>query len=161
MKPSLITLLAGIALLVPAMLGASFSGIPSVPPPYPALVVIPMFFLGLLALFLPSLLFFAWHPTLFKGSNVFPKRTYILFVVLVVLTVPWFIVSWKFGLQYQGARFTYFACGVNAAWIAALTALLWRCWRKNNISFPSSLLVHWVLFAWLAWWAFPYLGELP
>jgi hypothetical protein len=124
-------------------------------------VLIPGFFLGLLALFLPSVLFFVWHPALFKGSNLFPKRTYVLFIALVVLTAVWFIVGWRFGLRYQGAWYAYFACAVNSAWIAALAALLWQCRRKKRISFASNLLVHWVLFAWLAWWAFPNLGELP
>jgi hypothetical protein len=160
MKPNVITLLAGIALLIPATLGFSFSGVPTVHAPFPALVVIPSFILSLTGLFFPSLLFFAWHPALFKGSNTFPKRTYFLFVALVVLSAIWFIVGWKFGLQYEGARYTYIVCVVNALWIAALAALLWQC-RSKKISFASNLLVHWVLFAWLAWWAFPYLGELP
>jgi drug/metabolite transporter (DMT)-like permease len=160
MKPNVITLLSGIALLIPATFGLSLSGVPTVHAPFPALVVIPSFFLGLPALFIPSVLFFAWHPALFKGNNKFPIRTYILFVALVVLTVIWFIVSWNFSIQYEGARYTYIVCAVNAVWIAALAALLWKC-RRKKISFPSNLLVHWVLFAWLAWWAFPYLGELP
>jgi hypothetical protein len=35
-----------------------------------------------------------------------------------------------------------------------------RTW-KMGASFRNSLFVHWMLFAWLAWYAFPYLGELP
>jgi hypothetical protein len=32
---------------------------------------------------------------------------------------------------------------------------------KGEPSFISNLVVHWILFVWLAWYAFPYLGELP
>jgi hypothetical protein len=28
-------------------------------------------------------------------------------------------------------------------------------------SFASNLIFHWLLFAWLGWFAFPYLGESP
>jgi hypothetical protein len=160
MKPNVITLLAGISLLVPATLGFSFSGVPTVHAPFPALVIVPSFVLGMPALFFPTVLFFAWHPALFKGSRTFAKRTYCLFVALVVLSAIWFSVGWKLGLQYEGARYTYIVCAVNAVWITVLSALLWQC-RRKKISFPFNLLVHWVLFAWLAWWAFPYLGELP
>ncbi len=160
MKPAPVTLLSGIALLVLAFLGTFHTGVPTVCAPLPALIVIPSFILGIPALIVPSVLFFAWHPALFKGSNTFPKRTHVVFVALVVLSAVWFIIGWRFGLQYEGVRYTYIVCAVNVVWIAVLAALLWQC-RRKNISFASNLLVHWVLFAWLAWWAFPYLGELP
>jgi hypothetical protein len=73
--------------------------------------------------------------------------------------VVWFIIVWKFGLQYEGTKYTYRVCAVNALWIAVLAALLWRS-RRKDISFISNLAVHWLLFAWLAWYAFPWLGEL-
>jgi hypothetical protein len=63
-------------------------------------------------------------------------------------------------LEYQGARHTYVVCIVNAAWIAFLWLIFARYWKREP-SFKINLLLHWVLFAWLAWYAFPYLGELP
>jgi hypothetical protein len=32
---------------------------------------------------------------------------------------------------------------------------------EEAIFFRFSLFLHWTLFAWLAWCAFPYMGELP
>jgi len=62
-------------------------------------------------------------------------------------------------LKYQGKRFTYGICALNAGWLV----LLWTVfmWRGNKPSFMNNLILHWLLFTWLGWYAFPYLGELP
>jgi hypothetical protein len=41
--------------------------------------------------------------------------------------------------------------------------ILWSVfiWAKRQPSFGRNLLAHWLLFVWLGWYAFPYLGELP
>jgi hypothetical protein len=116
----------------------------------PALTVIPTFLLldvGLyrVALAIPSIFFLFWNPQLFRGLAGIPRRTYVLFVSTVLLSIAWFVGGWKFGLEYQGTRFTYLVC---------------RSW-KRDLSFPSSLALNWLRFVWLAWYAFPYLGELP
>jgi hypothetical protein len=157
MKPRLITLLAGLSLMIPATFASL--GVPTLLTPLPGVVVISTFLLGVPAVFVPSLLFFAWHPALFKGSAKFPKRTYGLFSLLVVLTVVWFIISWKWGVQFQGAKYTIVACVINVVWIFGLGVVLWR--YRSQASFNSNLAIHWVIFLWLSWWAFPYLGELP
>jgi hypothetical protein len=63
------------------------------------------------------------------------------------------------GLEFQGPVFTYGSCLEN---ILAL-ALLWIAFirAKRAPSFRRNLLAHWMLFVWLGWYAFPYLGELP
>jgi len=131
----------------------------------PVLTVIPAFFLssaGLhgIAVAVPTIFFLLWNPQLFRGGPEVPKRTYFLFGGAILLSIAWFVASWKFGLQYQGRRFTYSMCVINALWILFLGLLFARS-RKGNQSFTSSLILHWLLFAWLAWYAFPYLGELP
>jgi hypothetical protein len=131
----------------------------------PALTVIPTFLLldvGLyrVALAIPSIFFLFWNPQLFRGLAGIPRRTYVLFVSTVLLSIAWFVGGWKFGLEYQGTRFTYLVCAINALWILLLSLLFTRSW-KRDLSFPSSLALNWLLFVWLAWYAFPYLGELP
>jgi len=155
-----VTFFAGMALLIPASLGTFLLSGPSISAPYPALVVVPGLLFGIPAALLPALLFFAWHPSLFKGSTTLPKRTYIGFVALVILNATWFIAGWKFGLEFQGVHYTRLVCAINVLWVATLAGLLLR-YRKANASFASNLVVHWLLFVWLAWYAFPYLGELP
>lgn len=100
-----------------------------------------------------------WNPGLFQGNADIPRRSWILLAVLTILTAVYFVGSWRYGLEYQGKRFTYGICALNAGWLV----LLWTTfmWRGNKPSFVKNLILHWLLFTWLGWYAFPYLGELP
>jgi len=157
MKPNQVTFLAGIGLIIPAAAGMVF--------PLSAFVIIPAFFLDswhltFFTVAIPTLLFFAWNPSLFKGSNAMPNRTHGLYAAVVVLSAAWFVAAWKDGVQFQGKQYTVAVCALDVVWAAVLGVILWR-YRRTNRSFPYNLAVHWALFAWLAWCAFPYLGELP
>ena len=80
--------------------------------------------------------------------------------VATALSTYWFVVGWQYGLKYQGARYTYVVCAINIVWVAALWAMFIRkLWSVP--SFRTNLLLHWALFAWLGWYALPWLGELP
>jgi hypothetical protein len=159
------TISAGLALLVPASIGLFASNVPSILGPFPALTVLPAFLLSgqgmwRVAVAVPTLCFFAWHPGLFRGDTKMPKRSYVLLIILILLAIADFVTSWNWGLQYQGAHYTHVVCAVNIAWVALLALAFARSWKRPP-SFAYSLFLHWMLFAWLAWCAFPYLGELP
>jgi hypothetical protein len=160
-----LTRIIGFTLFFPAVIGLGFGGVPSVLGPFPALTVLPAFHLSarplsLAVLFVPVLLFFAWNPGLFRGDAKIPKRSYVLLALATVLSIFWFVSGWSYGLKYRGPEFTYVVCIVNIAWIAFLWVMFARAWRVGS-SFKTNLFLHWRLFAWLAWYAFPYLGELP
>jgi hypothetical protein len=161
-KGGLATLIVGLSLLVPACIGLLISGAPTSLGPFPGMTAIPALFLSsrVVAVALPSLLFFAWNPGLFRGESKIPKRSYWLLAAATILSVIWFAMGWKYGLQYQGARYVYEVCVANIAGIAFLAVAFSRYW-KGGSSFRLNLALHWLLFAWLAWYAFPYLGELP
>jgi hypothetical protein len=160
-KTAVATMMAGVALLIPASIGLLISGAPTILCPFPALTVIPAFlFSRYLAVAAPMVLFFAWHPGLFRGEGIAPKRSYVLLIILILLSVVDFVTSWNWGLQYQGSHHTYGVCAVNVGWVVFLTLAFARGWKKPS-SFGFSLFLHWTLFAWLAWYAFPYMGELP
>jgi len=133
--------------------------------PLPALTVIPALFLsdwhnlGNAAVILPMLLFFLWNRQLFRGEARVPKRSYVLLALLAALSVIDFVVSWKWGLRYQGPQYTVVVCSVTIAWLAFLGLAFART-RNGTTSFGTSLFLHWMLFAWLGWYAFPWLGEL-
>jgi hypothetical protein len=164
-RTAVLTLMAGFGLLIPASIGLLSSGGPTMLGPFPALTVLPAFLLvdwhlWKASVILPTLLFFAWCPGLFRGQVETPKRSYGLFAVATVLSVVYFVASWKWGLQYQGIRYTHIVCIVNIGWAAFLGLIFARSWNRPP-SFRFNLFLHWMLFAWLAWYAFPYLGELP
>jgi hypothetical protein len=160
-KAAPVTFLAGMALLIPASLGLKDIG-PTILSPLPALTILPAFLLQLrnVAMVIPMLLFFAWRPGLFLGEGEIPKRSYALLAVAIVLSIIWFVGGWKFGMEFQGARYTYAVCIVNLVWACVLALAFVANWKKES-SFKTNLILHWLLFAWLAWYAFPYLGELP
>ena len=167
MKYLLITSIAGASLVIPAAvgLGLFLSGAPTIISPLPALTAIPALLLsdwhnlGNAVVMLPMLLFFLWNRQLFHGEAQVPRRSYVLLVVLAVLTVIDFVASWQWGLHYEGPRFTVAVCTANIAWLAFLGLAFARTY-KGTTSFTSSLFLHWMLFAWLGWYAFPWLGEL-
>ncbi len=127
--------------------------------PFPALVLIPAFFgLRWAAVAVPMVLFFVWNAGLFNGDARVPKRSYVLLIVATLVNALWFIVGWKDGLAIQGARYNYSVCMINIAWITVLWVMFARS-RKAEASFKMNLLFHWMFFAWLAWYAFPFFGE--
>jgi hypothetical protein len=164
-KSGVATMMAGLGLLVPASAGLIACNVPTMLCPFPALTVLPAFLLSgryffRAAVAIPMLLFFVWHPGLFRGEAIVPKRSYVLLAIAIVLSVVYFVVSWTWGLQYQGPQYAHVVCAVNVAWVAFLLLAFARSWKVPR-SFGFNLFLHWMLFAWLAWYAFPYLGELP
>ena len=164
MKRSHQTIAAGLALVIPAYCGLFPSGIPMLLRPFPALTLIPAFPLAAqrlepLVLLIPSMLFFASNPQLFRGEMTIPRRSLVFLALLTALSTLYFAWSWQYGLQYQGTVFTYGTAIANAGWLL----LLWAVFVTGRArpSFTTSLLAHFLLFAWLGWYAFPYLGELP
>jgi hypothetical protein len=113
-----------------------------------------------LVILIPSILFFLWSPGLLLNQkpNV-PKRTIALLGLLTILAVVDFGFGWKYGMQYQGSRYTIGVGIINVVWLVFLWWTVIHC--RSQPSFKGHLLSHWFLFAWLAWYAFPYLGELP
>jgi hypothetical protein len=110
-----VTFAAAATLFVPAWLGIFSSGIPTILGPLPALTSLPALFLANPGIYwivvgIPSAIFLLWNPQLLRGVAKIPARTFVLFVLCASLTIFYFVGSWNFGIQYQGARFTYVMC---------------------------------------------------
>ena len=78
-KYAVTTLVAGLALLVPAAIGLHDNG-PTIIHPLPALTILPAFFLAgfhlwRAAVVIPTLLFFAWNPGLLFGDGKIPRKS--------------------------------------------------------------------------------------
>jgi hypothetical protein len=164
MDYKLATTIGGLGLLIPSAMGLLVTGYPTILHPFPAITVLPAFFLASAHLWMagtavPIIFFFSWSPRLWQGETRVPKRSSVLLAAAAFLSIIWFVFGWKLGLHYQGPAYTYWVCAINVAWIVILAVSIARCQRAN--SFASNLIFHWLLFAWLGWFAFPYLGELP
>jgi hypothetical protein len=158
------TVSSGLSLVIPASVGLLITGYPTILHPFPVITVLPALYLSSVHLWMagaavPVIFFFLWNPGLARGETRIPNRSPILLTAAGFLSIIWFILGWKLGLQYQGSTYTHAVCAINVVCIAILAASLVFCRKKN--SFVSNLIFHWLLFAWLGWFAFPYLGELP
>jgi len=126
----------------------------------PGIVFVGMLFgLRFVAVAIPAVAFFLWNPGLFRGEATVPKRSYVLIAVATLADAAWFVGGWKDGLRFQGVAYTHAVFAINVVWVT----LLWLGFAvssKARKSFNRSLLLHWLLFAWLAWSAFPFFGEM-
>jgi hypothetical protein len=157
------TSFAGFSLIAVAMVGLLSARTPTLYCPFPTLTIVPAFLLppGIhwAAVLVPTVLFFAWNPRLLGHQTNLPKRTVAVVALLSALTPLDFFLEWRNGLQYQGLNHTAALLMVNLLWLGLLW---WSTVRASKgPSFVRNLLTHWILFAWLSWYAFPYLGELP
>jgi hypothetical protein len=118
-KSDRLTLLAGLSLLLPPLI-ALFRGIllardetTSLFYPIPGLVLLPLFFIGPLAIFVPMIFFFVWNAGLFNGDAKIPKRTYVLLAIATLLSPLWFVGGWRDGIIMQGPRYNFSVLGIN------------------------------------------------
>jgi len=161
------TLIAGFGLLVPAWLNGHNPSLPTIVRPLALFIVIPEILLSEwnwhfteAAIALPTLLFFAWQPRLFRGETKIPTRSFVLFAAAASLNLVWFLKGWRYGIDFQGIEYTRAVAVINTIW-ALVVGLAFTQSRNGLRSFRFNLFLHWMLFAWLAWYAFPWLGELP
>jgi hypothetical protein len=137
--------------------------------PYATAVIVPMmviagalpnnvvtFLVGMLPV---PLLYVVWSLPLLRRPERVSRRTRIAAVGLVILSFPHFVLLWRHALETRGS-------GPHATALTLVNALagvvLLALYRRNTKapSYLSNFLFHWVLFAWLAWFAFPWFGEL-
>jgi hypothetical protein len=105
-----------------------------------------------------TIAFWVWNSGAFNGNPDVPKRSIVLYGILTALSIWHNVVGIPYGLRYQGKAYTVIVTSVNFALILILASLL--VYSRRAPSFAKSLCFHWLLFAWLLSYAFPYLGEL-
>jgi hypothetical protein len=160
-----IAIIFGLSLVLLAWVGLFSAGVPTLYCPMPTMTVVPAFVLSSVrlqtaAVLIPTLFFFLWNPGLIVGQqSTMPKRTVGLVALLSVLTIMDFVLEWRYGMQYQGTDHTIAVYTINVLWLAVIWWAVIHALRRP--SFWANLLSHWALFAWLGYYAFPYLGELP
>ena len=113
--------------------------------------------------FLPAAGFLLWNPRTLLGqmsrAGHFPRRTWALLGVLMLLSAAWFALGWRYGVEYEGFTFTVWSAVFSAVLgVATFTAA--RAATRTQ-RFVYSWLAHVILFAWAGTYAFPYLGEVP
>lgn len=98
--------------------------------------------------------YYLWASPL--GVKQISRRSHILAALTAMLSSVYFFSAWPFGEIYQGKLHTLVLALVNST-IAALLLIL-SLWRQ--VGRAKASLFDLVLFSWLAWCAFPWLGEV-
>src|SRR5215471_19450929 len=169
--------LSALALAIPAWVAingpGNGSGVMSPVHPFPMLTVVASFISvdhgwGLAgALLIWPALFLLWNPSLLRGSHAAPRRTYALWLITTLLSVAWFaayLIDWhdlsRRWHDIEDIQKWRTLGAINAVLAVVIGFILQRIRDHQRSSFASNLLLHWGLFAWLAWCAFP-AAELP
>jgi len=104
------------------------------------------------------ILYVVWSYRLYKNTPKIPRRSISAILILFILSLVYLIGSWSYGLGYQGITHTISMYIFNCIFWGILYYLYMT--NRKKPSFITSYLFHLVSFAWLAWVAFPWLGEL-
>jgi hypothetical protein len=110
------------------------------------------------AAFIP-IVFWLWCLPILKDRTTIPRRSYVLLVGAVILSLIWLADGFSYALGYHGAEYTVSTTVINLCCCVALSVLAFYVRRRPSL--VHNLTFHAALFAWLAWCAFPWLGELP
>ena len=110
-------------------------------------------------LFVPAV-FIGWCWTVFRdGSARVPPRSFALFSVAALLSLCSVSLGGRYATEYQSVEYLHGIWLISIVWWLGLTIL--ACLADRRPSVPLNLAFHFALFAWLAWYALPYMGELP
>lgn len=88
-----------------------------------------------------------------------PVFSYALYALTVPLSALFFLFAWHDGVNFQGTLYTAIVAAENAALVATLAVIAWASIRRPTAIKAWSF--HFLLFFWLSWVAFPWLGEMP
>jgi hypothetical protein len=162
--------LAAVIFGIIALVGISWlsvrTGSPTVTSPFPLAVVWPLLeadehfgnsfhFMAYLAV--PAA-FLLWSFHLLFARDEIPRRSWVVFPVAVVANAIWCISIARFGLDYHGLSYTLPVIAIAILLSLAIVRLMISARRRATWSINYT--VHLIFFAWLAWYAFPWLGEL-
>lgn len=113
----------------------------------PALAAIPL-----------AIIFVAWSFPRLRIPAKLPRRSILLFALVAILSLVLFHSTWLDGIQHQGLYHTRLLAVCNGVQFLTLLCILFIGLRRPT---PIAYLAfHSLLFSWVAWSAFPWLGEL-
>lgn len=96
---------------------------------------------------------FAFVRPTFKISTI----SRVLASLIILLSLTFNASAYSYGLKYQGELHTRAVLVINAVFVFVLIAILWKNSKEPTLYNSAGFSV--VLFTWLSWIAFPYLGE--
>lgn len=109
-----------------------------------------------MGIMLVPIVFAVWSLPLLWG-RVVPSRSIVLLICTAVISSLWLIFGFRKGIHHQGFSYVTSVIVIGIGWWVLLGMLAFIAWRWPSMG--RNYLLQVVLFIWLAWYAFPYLGE--
>ena len=165
-------LLGGLIILIVGTLSI-FTSRPTVISPYSFPVIIPAFFISASRLDAPefflkclyalpfAIFYMIWVSQNLTHNYKLSGATKVLTFISLFLSILWYFYGYEYGVKYKGLLQVNVLVAIN---ICFLITLVYFFKTINNGNMSGNLhfhVYHIVLFSWLAWAAFPWLGELP
>ena len=136
------------------------SGSPTLWAPGNILVLLPVWIAGsTIGLAFVPILCVAWCIPVFRGAANVPNRSLVLVVLAIALSITYLVTSADYGVRWQGTDHVTGVAIISISLWIGLLLLAWWAWRRRTQALNA--IFHATLFCWLAWYAFPTLGELP
>jgi hypothetical protein len=149
---------AAVSLVAAQSLGLFHHGSLTLMSPWSFVLIVPTL-MGVPHWFVPLLwgaLFVGWYPALIWGAIEVPSRTVALWLASAMLSIAYFMASWRAGVMFQGLLFTVLVLVLNVVAFSISSVFLWRA--RTRPSFWRCLRFQVSLFVWVSTYAFPYLG---
>jgi hypothetical protein len=146
---------AGIAALSYATMAGN---VPTLLTPFSFTVVTPFFRVGRLgSILIWPTVFLLWGLPLFAKARAIPSKSAVVAGILWGLGLVWLAIGARTGVVHEGALMV----GGLAVLDLGLGGLLLWLYRKDRKApaFANNYAFHWLVVAWLAWGAMPWLGE--
>ena len=96
--------------------------------------------------------------SLTEQDSKLTKPFTIFCAITILLSIAFFVVSFSYGVTYQGLSHTVLMCIFSSIFIAAIFAAFKLNNQNPNIN--NALAFRVLFFSWVGWVSFPWLGEM-
>ena len=138
---------------LPPMLTLIFSS-PTILAPGALLSIVPWIFSYGIWFFLPS---FCFLITNLRARKDHKKILLAMLSIIILLSITFFIEFWDYWIAYQGLFYILSLVSINTLFLWIAWVIIRRYIKTWNIFYAQ--IAHMLLFMFLWWFAFPYLGE--
>lgn len=108
--------------------------------------------------FIGTLAFAGFGSYVVRTGRFMPIGSLVVFAVIAILSLAWAILGWEETTRHQGLARANVLVALALAppiCISLVTIALW-----HSLTVLRSIALHWAMFAWFSWSAFPWYGEM-
>jgi len=93
-----------------------------------------------------------------KSGNLLPKVFIVVFSLIFILSCALAIMGWKSTVLYTSM--SRLVALLIQSIVPPIFIVIYSVSQRSRMTFPRSIMIHWLAFAWISWSALPWYGEL-